>query len=125
MNRRWLILATIGIALVALTLLVVALVLFDKKHFGWMAGSAFLGITAGGMFLGAILLLIATWMLPIRKNWRGVTLFIFALIALTSPAFGLMFLIPWGVLLLLLPLVIGILVPLYRVAESPSRQVFE
>jgi len=35
-------------------------------------------------------------------------------VALTSPAFGLMFLLPWGVLALSLPLVIAILMRLFR-----------
>jgi len=59
--------------------------------------------------VGAILLLIGTWMLPLRKTWRGIVLFVWALIAITSPLFGWMFLFPWGLLALSLPLVVWIL----------------
>ena len=109
MSNRGLVLATIGVVLVALALLVVLLVIADKPHFGWLVGSAFLPIMAGGIFLGAILLLIGTWMLPWRTTWRRIVLFVWALIAITSPLFGIMFLLPWAVLALSLPLVVWIL----------------
>lgn len=109
-SRRWAILATIGCALVTLTLIVVALVIVDKKHFGWMVGSAFLGVITSGVMLGAVLVLIAAWKWSRPWTWRGIVLLVWALIALTSPLFGIMFLLPWGVLAITLPLVIVILV---------------
>jgi len=112
-SRRWLYVALAGVALVALTLVIVALVIADKKHFGWLVGSSFLGSVAGGVFLGALLVLVATWNLPIRRTWRGTVLYVWALIALTSPLFGYLFLLPWAVLVLTLPFVIAIL---YRVS---------
>jgi hypothetical protein len=113
-RRGWLILATVGCALVVLTLVVVGLVLVDKKHFGSMVGPMFLPIITGGIFVGALLVLIATSLLPIRRTWRGIVLFAWALVALTSPLFGIMFLLPWGVLVLALPLVLWILFGLWR-----------
>jgi hypothetical protein len=43
-----------------------------------------------------------------------VTLLLWALIALTSPAFGMLFLVPWGVLALTLPIVIAAFVSLRK-----------
>lgn len=108
-HRRWLGLATAGVVLVTLALAVVLLVLADKPHFGWMVGTWFLPMLTGGLFVGAILLLIGAWKLPARTTWRGIVLFAWALVALTSPLFGLMFLLPWGLLALSLPLVAWIL----------------
>ena len=113
-RRGWLVLVTIGCALVVLTLIVVCLVLVDKTHFGSMVGPMFLPIITSGIFLGALLVLIGTSMLPIRRTWRGIVLFVWALVALTSPLFGFMFLLPWGVLVLALPLVLWILFGLWR-----------
>jgi hypothetical protein len=39
---------------------------------------------------------------------------LWGLIALTSPAFRIMFLLPWGVLALSLPFVVAILIALFR-----------
>jgi hypothetical protein len=44
---------------------------------------------------------------------------VWALIALTSPAFGYLFLLPWGVLLVALPAVIAALVTARRTADAP------
>lgn len=107
-------LATVAVALVAIPLIVICLVMVDKPHFGGLVGSMFLPVITCGIYLGAILLLIATWNLPIRKTWRGGVLFAWALIALASPWFGLLFLLPWGVLVLSLPLVAWIVYGLYR-----------
>src|SRR5688572_1064947 len=98
--RRWLMIAAIGAALVVIAMVVVALVIADKEHFGWLVGSAFLPIITSGVLVGAAVLLIGAWNLPQRKTWRGYTLLAWGLIALTSPVFGIMFLLPWGLLVL-------------------------
>lgn len=112
--RRWLTITTVGCAMVALALLTVALVMLDKKHFGWLVGSLFLQTITAGLMVGAIIVLIGAWKLPQRTRWQGITLIVWALIALTSPAFGLLFILPWAVLALLLPLVIAALVTVRR-----------
>ena len=113
-RRGWLIAATIGVVMVTIALIVSTLVTFDKPHFGFLVGTWFLPIIASGVMAGAVLLLIAAFMLPDRKRWRGITLIIWALIALTSPAFGFMFLLPWAVLAITLPVVIVILWAMFR-----------
>jgi MFS family permease len=113
-RRKWLIAASIGCAMVALAMITATLVISDKAHFGWLVGSMFLPVITSGAIVGAIVLLIATWNLPERKRWQGLTLMLWGLLALTSPAFGIMFLLPWGVLALSLPLVIAALVILFR-----------
>ncbi|HYH08905.1 MAG TPA: hypothetical protein VEK11_17765 [Thermoanaerobaculia bacterium] len=115
-RRRWLYAATVGCALVVLVLLVVALVIVDKEHFGWLVGSSFLQIITSGVWAGSLVLLVAAFNLPERRTWRGIALIVWALIALTSPAFGFMFLLPWGVLVLSLPLIATILVTAFRQA---------
>lgn len=97
-----------------LALLASALVMFDKPHFGWMVGTWFLPVIGSGCIVGAVLMLIGTLMLPDRWTWRGIVLLVWALIALTSPGFGYLFLLPWGVLALLLPVVIPVFVTLFR-----------
>jgi hypothetical protein len=113
-GRRWLILAAIGCVLVLLAMTVSALVMVDKETFGSLVGSMFLPVITSGVLVGSILLLVAAWKLPERKSWRGLTLIIWGLIALTSPAFGIMFLLPWSLLLLMLPFVIAAFVSLFR-----------
>jgi hypothetical protein len=108
----WLTVATTGVVLVVIAMAVSALVILDKEHFGWLVGSAFLPVITSGVMVGAILVLIAAWKLPQRKTWRGIALILWALIALTSPAFGFLFLFPWGVLALTLPVIIVALVGL-------------
>ena len=110
----WLIVATIGCSLIVLAMAVVALVLFDKPHFGWLVGTWFLEIISSGVIVGSIVLLLGAWNLPERKSWRGVLLLVWGLVALTSPAFGIMFLLPWGLLALSLPFVVAILITLFR-----------
>ena len=119
-RRRWLMLAKIGVGLVTLTLIVVALVIFDKEHFKELVGPAFLPIVGSGIFAGAILLVVAAWNLPERKNnnWRAFFLLIWGLVAITSPAFGYMFLFPFGLLALTLPVVISILITLSRATPA-------
>jgi hypothetical protein len=113
-DKTWLRVATAGVVLVVIPMILSVLVIADKKHFGWMVGSAFLAVTGGGVILGGLLLLVAAIRLPQRKTWRGITLIVWALIAITSPLFGWLFLLPWGVLALLLPVVIVALVGMYR-----------
>jgi hypothetical protein len=113
-RHGWLITATVGASLSALAMVTIALVMFDKPHFGWMVGTWFLAIISAGMMVGGIVLILGAWNLPERKSWRGILLMLWGLIALTSPAFGIMFLLPWGVLALSLPFVVAILIALFR-----------
>jgi hypothetical protein len=117
-ERTWWRLATTGVVLVVLAMAVSALVVADKQRFGWLVGSAFLPVITSGVIVGSILLLIGAWKLPQRKTWRGIALILWGLIALTSPAFGIMFLLPWGVLALALPVIIVALVGLRRPATA-------
>jgi len=113
-RRGWLYLASTGVALVVLALIVIALVLFDKPQFGGLVGSMFLPIVTSGVLTGAILVLIGTWNLPERTTWRGWTLTAWALVALGSPLMGIMFMLPFGLLAIATPLVIAILMRLFR-----------
>jgi hypothetical protein len=119
-RRRWLMVAVAGVGLITLTLIVVALVIFAKEQFKDLVGPAFLPIVGSGIFAGAILLIVAAWKLPERKNnnWRAFFLLMWGLVALTSPAFGLMFLFPFGLLALTLPVVISILITLSRATPA-------
>lgn len=119
-RRGWLIVAAAGCLLVALTFLVVLLVIVDKDDFGSLVGRYFLHFITSAIFIGSLLLAVATWNLPIRRTWRGIFLFAWALIALTSPLFGFLFLLPWGVLALSLPVVVWILGELFR-DSRPAR----
>jgi hypothetical protein len=114
MTNKALRFATVGCVLVVIAMAAVALVLVDKPHFGFLVGTWFLAVISSGVIVGGLVLLIATWNLPQRGTWRGVVLFIWALVALTSPVFGIMFLFPWGVLALTLPLIIWILATMPR-----------
>jgi len=113
-RRGGLSLATAGVALITVAMIVAALVILDKEHFGWLVGPAFLPVMTSGVIAGSIVLLAGALMLPQRRSWRAIVLIVWALIALTSPLFGIVFLIPWGVLVLSLPVVIVALVGLYR-----------
>ncbi|HJQ36909.1 MAG TPA: hypothetical protein VKB93_07210 [Thermoanaerobaculia bacterium] len=113
-RRGWLVLAAIGVALVAIALITVVLVLADKTHFGNLVGPRFLPVLTSGVVLGAILVVLGTWMLPVRRTWKGAVLFAWAIVALISPWFGYLFLIPWCVLALTLPLIVGIVIGLFR-----------
>ena len=115
-------LAAIGCGLVILAMAVSALVILDKARFGWLVGTWFLPVISSGCFVGAAMILVGVLKLPERWTWRGIVLLVWALIALTSPAFGFLFLLPWGVLVVTLPLVIPIFVTLFRAtAPSPTR----
>jgi hypothetical protein len=117
-RRGWVIAAWIGVVMVVIPMLVVAAVLSDKPHFGWMVKSLFLEFISGGVMAGGLLVFMAAWFLPERKSWRGITLMLWGLIALTSPGFGLMFLLPWGFVAAALPLVIAILVRQSRITKA-------
>jgi hypothetical protein len=112
-TRLWLNLVTAGVAMVVVAMIVVALVLIDKPHFGDLVGPYFLQVITSGVMVGAILVLIGAWKLPDR-TWRRRILLIWALVALTSPAFGIMFLLPWGALVAALPWVVAALWQLHR-----------
>lgn len=116
-RRLWVNLCVIGCALVIIAMIVVALVMMDKKHFGWMVGTWFLPVITSGVLAGSLLVLISAWMLPHRKHWRNILLMVWALIGLTSPLFGFLFLLPWGLLAAMLPFVIAALVSLYQASE--------
>jgi MFS family permease len=113
-RRGWLIVTTIGCALVTLAMLTIALTMLDKTHFGWMIGTWFLEIISSGMIAGSLVLLIGVFCLPERWTWRGITLIVWGLIGITSPAFGLLFLFPWLLLALTLPVIVAILIKLFR-----------
>jgi hypothetical protein len=117
-RRGWVIAAWIGSVMVLIPMLVVAAVIIDKPHFGWLVKSLFLEFVSGGVMVGGLLVFIAAWFLPERKTWRGITLMLWAVIALTSPAFGLMFLLPWGLVAIALPFVIAILLRQSRMAKA-------
>src|SRR5207245_1479132 len=104
-RRGWVIAAWIGCVMVLIPMLVVAAVLIGKVQ----VQSLFLEFVSGGVMAGGLLVFIAAWFLPERWSWRGITLMVWGLVALTSPAFGLMFLLPWGLIAASLPLVIAIL----------------
>jgi MFS family permease len=116
-HRRWLVLATIGCALVTCALIAVLLVTFDKTHFGWLVGTWFLEVITSGVLVGAVILLVAAWNLPDR-TWRRWFLLLWSLIAITSPALGLLFILPWAVLFVTLPVVVVILRGFYRGAGA-------
>ncbi|MEO8379527.1 MAG: hypothetical protein ABI779_07665 [Acidobacteriota bacterium] len=117
-KRVWLMLTAVGCVLVSVALIVVGLVLLDKEHFGWLVGSVFLPILSSGVLVGSVVLLIGAWNLPERNSWRGITLIVWGLVALTSPALGLLFLASWGLLALSLPLVVTILMGMFRRTAS-------
>jgi len=112
-RRGWLNVAAIGVALSTLAMLTVALTMLDKPH-EWLVGAWFLPIISSGMMVGGLVLIVGALMLPERKTWRGITLILWGLIALTSPGFGWVFLFPWALLALTLPLVIVILRGFFR-----------
>jgi hypothetical protein len=113
-SHRWLPVAIAGCALIALALLTVALVTFDKEHFGGLVGSGFLQTLASGLLIGALLVLIGAWKVRHEGTWRWKVLVAWALLALLTPAAGWMFIIPLGVLALSLPVAIAALVGISR-----------
>ena len=117
-----LIVATAGVSLAVLAMLAIALVMFDKTHFGWMVGTWFLEIISAGMIVGGLVLVIGAFCLPERTSWRGILLILWGLGAIASPAFGLLFLLPWGVLALSLPVVVWVLRTLFRTRREASSR---
>jgi hypothetical protein len=113
-HRGWLITAWIGCFMVLIAILAVAAVTYDKE----LVKPLFLEYVTGGVMAGGLLVFIAAWFLPDRKNWRGITLMAWGLIAVTSPWFGLLFLVPWAVVALMLPFVMVILRRQSRIAET-------
>jgi len=103
-RRLWVTIAYIGLALVVLALLVIALVMIDKTHFGFLVRTIFIEVITSGVVIGSLVVLIAAIMLPGKATWRGIVLLLFGIIGLTSPLFGLLFLFPWAVLVLMVPL---------------------
>ena len=116
--RKWLILATAGYALILLALMVVALSIFAKEQFQWLVGPAFLGTVVVMVLAGSIAVLIAAAALPYPRTWRTFVVIAWGLIAMTSPLFGWLFLLPWGVLLLSAPLIFSILRYWFRLAPG-------
>jgi hypothetical protein len=108
------IVASIGCALVVIAMGVVGLEIIDKPHFGGLVGPWFLEVITSGVIVGSLMLLMGAFMLPEKKTWRGITLILWGLIGVTSPLFGLMFLFPWGLLALSLPLVVAILMNYWK-----------
>lgn len=90
----WLIVSTIGVLLSVLAMVTIALVMLDKPHFGRLVGTYFLWVISAGMMVGGLVLIVGALNLPERKNWRGITLILWGLVALTSPGFGIVFLFP-------------------------------
>lgn len=118
-KRGWLIVVTAGFAMVLLAMIAVGLVIADKPHFGWLVGTAFLPVITSGVIAGGIMMLSGSFVIPARKTWRGIVLLLWALVAVTSPAFGIMFLLPWGLLAASAPLVIWALVTMLRQPYRP------
>ena len=112
--RRWLNVVGIGVLLVVVAMIVSLLTLLDKEHFGFLVGPSFLMVITSGVFVGAVLVLIGAIAMPQRKTWRGIVLIVWALIAVTSPLFGFLFLLPWTVMTVMLPVVIVALIGLRR-----------
>jgi hypothetical protein len=113
-RRTWLTVTTIGVVMVLFALIVAALVVLDKPHFGFLVGSMFLPVMTSGVLAGSIVVLAGAWNLPRSRSWRRIVLLLWGLIALTSPAFGLLFLAPWAVLAVMSPAVIAALASFYK-----------
>ena len=88
---------------------IVCLVIFAKEQFSWLVGSAFLGSVVAMVLAGGIALIVSALLLPIAKTWRTWVVILWSIIAVTSPLFGIMFLLPWGLLLVTAPVIFVIL----------------
>ena len=93
---------------IAMIGLIATALITDRTHFGWLTGWAFLPAVTGGVLVGGAIMLIGSLVSPARKSWRGITLIVWALIAVASPWAGFLFLIPWMLLGITSPLVIWI-----------------
>lgn len=94
----------IGFALTMLGIFA-AIVATLKPGFARVFDQYFLPSIAGLVFVGAFVLLVAVLLQPYRKTPRAIGVILWTLIALTSPLFGWLFLVPWALLLLTAPLV--------------------
>lgn len=101
--RRWLLTALAGFIAVLVALIVVALVLFDKPHFGSLVGPWFLEVITSGVLIGAFVMLIGAIGVMRRVGRLGLPLLLWAAIAATSPLFGIMFMLPFGLLAISAP----------------------
>ena len=99
--------------MVLIAILAVAAVTYDKE----LVKPLFLEYVTGGVMVGGLIVFIAAWFLPERKTWRGITLMLWGLLAVISPWFGLLFLVPWAVIAIALPLVIAILLRQSRLTK--------
>ena len=120
-RRGWLIAAWAGCIMVLIPVLVLAAVMINKSLSDALVKSIFFEIISGGVMVGGLIVFIAAWFLPERKTWRGITLIVWGLIAMTSPWFGLLFLVPWAVVAVTLPLVIAILRRQSRLTRTSSQ----
>ena len=111
MRRIWLRILATGVVLATLGFVAVALQTFLPRT-GW----AFYPIVTSGVLVGGLLVLVSTLFLAERATWRGIVLIVWALIAVTSPWFGWLFLFPWAVLALTLPLIVVIVRAMFRAA---------
>ena len=118
MTHRKLIATSAAFAVVLLAMAVVLLVAVDKPHVGWLVGWGFLPTISVGVIIGGVVMLVLTALSPVRTTWRGVTLILWALIAITSPLFGFLILLPWGVLVVSALLVAWILRDLFAAARA-------
>lgn len=119
-TRRWVLLGWAGYAVILLAMLTAFLAMFAKEQFSWLVGSMFLQWMVGTFFVGAVAMLVAVFKLPYRKTKRAAGVAAWALVALTSPFFGLMFLLPWTVLILTAPLVFAALYSWRQPAETAA-----
>ena len=117
-NQLWLRTILAGFAVVSLGFFA-ALLAMDKSHFGWLMGWGFLPVITSGVIVGGVVMLVGTLCIPQRKSWRGAVLIAWAVIAATSPLFGMLFLVPWALLAITAPLVIWVLAGMLR--ESRPR----
>jgi hypothetical protein len=111
-KRIWLKVTATGFVLALIALVTVALV--TMRTFEWVVGWAFLPVVTSGVIVGGVVMLVGSVRLPEWKTWRGVTLIVWSLIAISSPLLGLMFLVPWALLLVTAPLIVWILRVLFR-----------
>lgn len=92
-----------------LALVTVCLVTFAKDQFSWLTGSGFLMSVVGMVLAGALALIVAALLLPVPKTWRTWVVVLWSVVALTSPLFGWVFLLPWALLLVTAPVIFVIL----------------
>jgi hypothetical protein len=116
--KRWLLITIAGFAIILIVFVISALVIFAKDQFGDLVGRRFLPTITGAIFLGAIAMIAGAIKLRTYRTWHWVALLLWALIALISPAFGFLFLVPWSVMAVSIPVVIVAMVALWRRADA-------